>query len=431
VDVGRLLEELGPPFDRRIAAVREVARALGVAVWWVGGGARDRLLGRPTVDLDLVVEGGSAGAALAAGLAARLRGRVVEHPRFLTATVDLEDGATVDVATARAETYERPAALPTVTPAPLGADLWRRDFSINAIALRLVPEPPELCDPCGGVADLRRGLLRVLHANSFRDDPTRILRGVRFEARFGFALAGDTERLAREALADGVLEDLTPERLRAAWALLFESVERVAPVLARCAELGLLAALEPALASSVAPPALAEAAARKAGALDFAAVGLPPPRPAWLGLLLAAWTAPRTARQRLAGRFALSSGERERLVEGAERIERLHGRLARAPGPAPHEVEHALRDLGAEELALLAAASEPGREWVERDLAEMRRLRLAIRGADLVAAGLPPGPEIGRALAATRAARLDRHLGAEGELAFALAFARREREDSA
>lgn len=426
----RLLEGLESPWAGRVEAARESATALGVAVWWVGGGVRDRLLGRPTVDLDLVVEGRAQAAAFAADLAARLGGRVTTHARFLTASIALDDGAAIDVVTARSETYEAPAALPAVTPAPLAADLRRRDFALNAIALRLAPEPAALEDPCGGINDLGRRCLRVLHDESFRDDPTRILRGLRFAARFGFAFEAQTERLARAALAAGALDGLSAERLRGELERTFESVERIPAVLERCAALGLLPALDRDLAFSVGDPVLAGSVAA-AGALDFGAAGLAPPRPFWLALLWLAGSAPRLARERLAGRLALAPTERHRLVEAPERIERLGAQWTHGGGPAPHEVERALRDLGSEELALLAASGPVARRWVARDLAELRRFELGIRGAHLVAAGMTPGPWIGRALEATRAARLDGGLAAGEELGFALAEARRSREEPA
>src|SRR3970040_2037071 len=162
-------------------ALTRTARARSLALYAVGGSVRDLLLERPTLDLDLTLEGDAP--ALARAVAAGLPDvRCTVHPTFRTATLK---GAAfrIDVASARAETYERPGALPSVRPGPLRDDLRRRDFTVNAIALALTGDSAgSLIDPFHGETDLEAGLLRVLHAASFRDDATRILRGARYEA---------------------------------------------------------------------------------------------------------------------------------------------------------------------------------------------------------------------------------------------------------
>ena len=173
-----------------LAALHDLAG--GKPVYLVGGAVRDLLLGRGRADIDLVVEGD------ATALAARLGGVVVEHERFATAKAQL-GGHEVDIATARAETYARPGALPEVEPtAGIAADLARRDFTINAMAIPLRRDP-ELIDPHGGLEDLDAGMLRVLHSRSFEDDPTRALRAARYVARFDFELEPDTAELLRHA----------------------------------------------------------------------------------------------------------------------------------------------------------------------------------------------------------------------------------------
>ncbi len=173
-----------------LEAVHELAG--GKPVYLVGGAVRDLLLGRGRADIDLVVEGD------AAALATRLGGEVVEHERFATAKADL-DGHEVDIATARAESYPHPGALPEVQPtAGIADDLARRDFTINAMAIPLRRDP-ELIDPHRGREDLEAGLLRVLHGGSFEDDPTRALRAARYAARFDFELEPETAALLGRA----------------------------------------------------------------------------------------------------------------------------------------------------------------------------------------------------------------------------------------
>ncbi|WP_258359060.1 CCA tRNA nucleotidyltransferase [Moorella sulfitireducens] len=212
---------------RILAQTRKIASIKGQRVYLVGGTVRDLLLGRPEVDLDLAVEGD--GLLFARELARHIGGRLVFHDRFLTATV-YWGGERVDVATTRQEYYPRPGALPEVEPANLEADLARRDFSINAMALPVVARDlGSVIDPFGGREDLTGQKLRVLHRDSFRDDPTRILRGVRFTTRLKFAWEEETCALARQALAGGYLELLEPKRL---WQELILLLKERRPVVA-------------------------------------------------------------------------------------------------------------------------------------------------------------------------------------------------------
>ncbi len=192
-----------------LAAARNVARDIGAALFLAGGSVRDLLLGRPSLDIDLAVEGDID--RLAAGLAAATGYRIVRHGRFGTATLR-GAGFTIDFARSRRETYARPGALPAVEPASIEEDLARRDFTINAMALRLTAPAGELLDRHGGRVDLERRLVRVLHDRSFQDDATRMLRACRYSARLGFALDPATASLIRRDLA--YLDTLTGPRLR-------------------------------------------------------------------------------------------------------------------------------------------------------------------------------------------------------------------------
>ena len=200
-------------------------------VYVVGGAVRDALLGHPSYDLDLVVEGDVP--AFAQRLAGRLGGRVQTHPAFGTAEV-LYEGGEIDVATARTETYPEPAALPEVRAATLEDDLARRDFTINAIAASLCRNDfGRLVDPHHGRADLVARTIRILHGRSFEDDPTRIFRAIRYENRLGFRMDPETERLARVGMA-GVAR-LSNERVREEIVALL-SEDGVAHTLDRLAE---------------------------------------------------------------------------------------------------------------------------------------------------------------------------------------------------
>ena len=253
--VGIVLREPGAPgglplsvhlqLDQLPGRVGEVLRtagrqgdALGLPVAVVGGLVRDLLLGRvdERTDLDLVVEG--SGVALAHQLAASLDGHVVEHRAFLTATVVLRDGRRIDIATARRESYRAPGALPVVEPVSLAEDLARRDFSVNALAVRLDRAAwGRVLDSTGGLVDLRTGRIRVLHPLSLVEDPTRILRAARFAARLGCRVDRTTRRLAAHAATLGVYRALSGDRLRGELELMLAE-RRPAAALRLAGELG-------------------------------------------------------------------------------------------------------------------------------------------------------------------------------------------------
>jgi tRNA nucleotidyltransferase (CCA-adding enzyme) len=196
-----------------LRAVSRVADIGGYSVFLVGGVVRDLLLGVPNLDLDIVVEG--EGIEFARLLARELKGRVRSHRKFGTAVVILPTGRRIDVATARTEFYEHPAALPTVEMSSIRQDLYRRDFTINAMAIALTGERfGELLDYFGGLRDLERRHVRILHNLSFVEDPTRIFRAVRFEQRYGFQLERQTEMLARRAVEMEIVGKLTNARVR-------------------------------------------------------------------------------------------------------------------------------------------------------------------------------------------------------------------------
>ncbi|MCL6509700.1 MAG: CCA tRNA nucleotidyltransferase [Anaerolineae bacterium] len=214
------LTSLLKPKQREVFdAIRDAAAETGVPAFLVGGAVRDWLLGLPEIgDLDFVVEGNAI--ALAASLRQRHGGDVHAYPKFGTATWRF-NGVAVDLAMARRESYPHPAALPVVEPSDLPTDLLRRDFTVNAMAMRL--DDFALIDPLGGQDDLQRGVMRVIHGRSFVDDPTRMLRGARYAARFKFELDAET----RAALNAGLpyVRALSGERMKYDLELIFEDRE--------------------------------------------------------------------------------------------------------------------------------------------------------------------------------------------------------------
>ena len=223
----------------------ELGDELGCEVYAVGGFVRDILLGRPNLDLDLVVEGD--GINFAKELVAKLGGRVKTHSKFKTAVTILDSGQRVDVATARLEYYEYPAALPTVELSSIKMDLYRRDFTVNALALRINPGRfGQLVDFFGAERDIRNRTIRVLHSLSFVEDPTRILRCIRFERRFDFQIGGQTLRLIKNAINLELFSKLSGTRVIHELQLITEEEDPLA-CFNRMEELGIMEAIHPQL----------------------------------------------------------------------------------------------------------------------------------------------------------------------------------------
>lgn len=408
----------------RIETIASVAWDFQDPVYLVGGFVRDLLLERESRDLDLVVEGD--GIAFAEALALRLDGRVRVHGAFLTAVVTDGEGFVIDIVTARSERYRTPAALPEVQASSLRDDLFRRDFTVNTLAIRVGPEPKaELIDYFAGRRDLAKKSLQVLHGQSFIDDPTRILRGVRLEVRLGFRMSPETLQLVQGALAERVFDQLSGSRLRDELALLLDDSDLALRGLDRLAELGVLRALDPGIEMN---DATRERLRNAQAAYDWYRLeGIAePPVQAWRLLLMA--LADRFAAadlDRLADRLLLAGEDRSLLTGFPERL--AAARAALQSETVPHRAVGALETLSGEELLLLLAGEIPKDVetigvWVRRYLTGLRALKLGVRGSDLLAAGVSPGPRIGEALRATYRARLDGEIGESDELRYALAF---------
>jgi tRNA nucleotidyltransferase (CCA-adding enzyme) len=379
------------------------------ATYLVGGWVRDLLRGEaPERGPDLVVEGDAP--MVARALADRLGGEVREYERFRTAIVRIGD-VEVDLVTSRKETYDEPGALPRVEAAALDEDLARRDFAVNAMAIGLKGDDlGHLYDPHGGLSDLDARLLRVLHDQSFRDDPTRLLRGVRFEARLGFGFEPDTEVLAREAVASEALATVSADRTGRELVKILEEAEAPAAV-GRLKELEVHTALHPALdpdpeqVASAALGAVTLGANRVTSELAAMVVGNPQELDLWVAAL------------------PLEARDRDAVARAARVAPRVCTAL-REREHTPSELRALLGSEPPEALALALALGAPA-EPVLRWATSLSGVRLEIGGDDLLAAGVPEGPAIGRALEETLRRKLDGLVdGRDEELETALALAR-------
>ena len=387
----QIAEGFPPELVALLRAVGELAAREGQAIYLVGGAVRDLLLGRPTLDLDLVAEGDAV--ALARALAREGGGQVVAHPRFGTAK--LKRGAlAIDLATARSETYARPGVLPTVQPGTIASDLFRRDFTINAMACYLEAACfGEVLDPFGGQADLEEGLVRILHERSFVDDATRILRALRYEQRLGFRLETGTEALLRRDLP--MLDTISGDRLRheLEHILKEECPERI---LRRAGDLGVLQCLNPSLEGdgwlARCFPRARELGRRNLGAL-------------YLCLLCY-----RLAPGELEGVIARLNiaGETARALRDTVGLKERLTALAR-PRLAPSRVYRLLEAFSPEAVRAAAlCAEEPAAvERLRLYLDKLRSIKPVLNGEALKRLGVAPGPEMGRILRRLHQARLD------------------------
>lgn len=420
--------DLAPMMQRRLTpramavlrSLGDLASERGTPAYLVGGVVRDLLLKRENRDLDVVVEGDAG--ALASALAGRLGGRLRTHEAFQTAALFLDDGLRIDLAAARTEHYRRPAALPEVAPGGLRQDLFRRDFTINALAVRLTPSGfGRLADFFGGRKDLVDGKIRVLHGLSFIEDPTRALRAVRFAVRLDFEIARETAHLIRVAHREKVFDRLSPLRLRREVEQTL-SEKRAVRAVEMMKQFGLLRVLHPDLDPSRRTFARLERAEEVLG---------------WYRLLyrdetLLGWTVilgvlaedlSSTARREMLARLRPGRDAKRILADAPERVRRVVSRLARC-SHTPSRIHEACRGEPPETLLMAMALTgrEETRKAVSDYLSRLRDVRPDIDGRDLLRAGVRQGPRIAVGLQAALHAKLDgKAQGREGQLAAALA----------
>jgi tRNA nucleotidyltransferase (CCA-adding enzyme) len=385
----------------------------------VGGAVRDLLLGWTPRELDVVVGGDERtfthdAPLFARDLAARLGvlSGGNEHERFGTALVAW-DGGRIDIATRRAEAYPTPGALPEVSAGTSQQDLLRRDFTVNAIAVTLAGEHAgEAHAAPGALEDLRAGRLCVLYDASFFDDPTRLLRLARYRARLGFEVEDHTAALAQAAIAARALETVSGARIGAELRLALAEDDALA-ALAAMDDLGVLHALHPRLRFEPPVARAALALLPEDGRPDLALLAS-----LLLPLALRTGADQRAEIVALLDRWDFPAADRDRVAAATVAVPRLIEELPAAERPSLLRTVAAGVPLEGVALTGALGCEEPARRWLE----QTRHVHLQITGEDLLTAGIPEGPEIGRRLEAALKLRLDGELadGRDAELTASL-----------
>lgn len=413
--VARLEASLPKDLNSLLRAAGSVAQKKKYMLYIVGGFVRDLLLGVPNLDIDLVVEGDAI--ALARAMEKRFGGHIHTHERFGTAKWMLPppfalprsagEGTgmgvkSLDFITARREFYTHPTALPVVERSSIQQDLHRRDFTINTLAICLDEfRFGQLLDFFGGLADLRAGVIRVLHNLSFVEDPTRILRAVRYEQRLGFQLEPRTEELI--AGARDLLSRVSGERIADELFLIFAE-QTPEKALQRLEQLGALRVIQPALHAD---GAVAQKFARLRDVFEK-------PEPlAYLGALT--HELPLASALGIAQRLKLSKAQTE-FIEQLNRLHQLEERLGASELP-PSQVVHLLEAFDDEALSVAAALTENKlvRERIEQYRTQWRAVKPLTDGERLKELGIPRGPLYRKILEALREARLDGAISTQQE----------------
>lgn len=404
IDFRHKLSELDEPTRWLFSTIGKVAQSIGMSAYAVGGVVRDLYLNRPNFDLDFVVEGSAP--ELAHVLEQAYPGRftlAAKHDRFKTATLIFHAGQRreIDLSTARTEFYEYPAALPTVEASALENDLFRRDFTINALALALNEEDcGYVIDFFNGVSDIDNKLIRILHPFSFIEDPTRIIRAVRFASRLGFDLEQRTRKQAERAIEMGMFDNLGGFRLKEELRLICESAQRM-NAFKLLNELG--AGLRY-LARELSFDDSAKFALRRAERI-LARNRISKSWVVYLSTLLTKLSVDEL--EATMERLVLANDEKQWIRDGLSLATELG---AQSKWLARSEIYFLLHGHSDQSLAIAASVSAPGssgRRWVKMYLDELRHVKPSISGVDLLQFGFPQGPEIKDALQRIHTARLD------------------------
>jgi len=409
--IAKLMEERLPRrMQNLLVELGKAGDEVGYSVYAVGGFVRDLLMGVENFDLDIVVEGD--GIRFAEAFEQKVICRIRTHKKFGTAVILFPDRLKVDVATARLEFYDAPAALPTVESGSIKMDLYRRDFTINTLAIHLNPRAfGELIDFFGGVKDIKEKVIRVLHNLSFVEDPTRVFRAIRFEQRLGFLIAKHAQNLMKNAVKTGFMERLSGGRIFSEVVLILQE-ENPIPTLKRMKDFDLLRFLHPQVKFDEETESLFERIHHVISWFDL--LFLEEEYERWLiyfyGLID---NLKEGAVEELCQRLALNAKERQKVIAGKRRADQallqIFSWIQGGFEPKRSEIYAVLHPLSTEEkLFMMAKTTQTAtRRYISLYFTQLKDIKPLLKGADVIQLGIQPGPSVKKILTDLLKAKMD------------------------
>jgi len=409
--ISKLIEERFP--ERIRSLLTEFGRVgddLGYSIFGVGGFVRDLLMRTENYDIDIVVEGD--GIRFAEEFEKRVPCRIRTHKKFGTALILFSDGLKVDVATARLEVYDSPAALPTVERGSIKADLYRRDFTINTLAIQLNPRAfGELIDFFGGVKDIKEKVIRALHNLSFVEDPTRIYRAIRFEQRFKFQIGKHTQNLIKHAVKMGIVDKLSGGRILSEFILIGQEEDPI-PALKRMKDFNLFHFLHPQLKLDEEKISLFEQIHHVISWFDL--LFLEERYERWLIYFYGLIDSLKEEESlELCERLAMNDRQKKKAMEGKHQADlvllQVFSWINAGREPKRSEIYTTLAPLSTEvKLFMMAKTTQTvTRRYISLYFTQLKDTKPILRGRDLVQLGVRPGPSIRKGLEELLKARLD------------------------
>jgi tRNA nucleotidyltransferase (CCA-adding enzyme) len=407
----KLMKERFP--ERILDLLMEFGKAgdqLGYSVYAVGGFVRDLLMRVENLDVDIVVEGD--GIRLAEEFEKKFPSRIRTHRKFGTAIILFPDGLKVDVATARLEVYDFPGALPTVERGSIKMDLYRRDFTINTVAIQLNPKAfGELIDFFGGMKDIKEKAIRVLHNLSFVEDPTRIFRAIRFEQRLGFQIGKHTQNLMKNAVKMGFMERLSGGRILSELILILQEEDPI-PALNRMRDFNLFYLLHPRLKFDENVENIFEQIHHVVSWFDL--LFLEERYERWVIYFYGLIDFLKEGEiYEICQRLAMNDKIRNKVVEGKRQADQgllqIFSWINADLQPKRSEIYSVLDPLPTEaKLFMMAKTTQMAtRRYISLYFTQLKDTKPFLKGRDLIQMGIKPGPSIRKTLADLLRARLD------------------------
>ncbi|OGP76578.1 MAG: hypothetical protein A2V86_01960 [Deltaproteobacteria bacterium RBG_16_49_23] len=409
--ISKLMEERFPERIRNLLTeFGKIGDDLGYSVFGVGGFVRDLLMRVENYDVDIVIEGD--GIRLAEEFERRFPCRIRTHKKFGTAIILFSDGLKVDVATARLEVYDSPAALPTVERGSIKADLYRRDFTINTLAIQLNPRAfGELTDFFGGVKDIKEKIIRVLHNLSFVEDPTRVFRAIRFEQRLKFQIGKHTQNLMKNAVKTGIFDRLSGGRILSEFILICQEDDPL-PAMKRMKDFGLFYFLHPHLKWDEEKITLFEQIHHVISWFDL--LFLDERFERWLIYFLGLIDSLKEQESlEVCERLAMNERQKKRVIGGKRESDpallQIYSWISGGREPKRSEIYTVLDPLSTEvKLFMMAMTTQMAtRRYISLYFTQLKDTKTILKGADLVQMGVKPGPSIRKGLEDLLKARLD------------------------